>query len=347
MLGGTEVTNAGLSDVSGDVGVSPAASITGFPPGKITNGIKHVNDGPAATAQAQLTASYLGLAVPPSTATTSEVGGQTLVPGAYDASSDLNLNGTVTLNGQGNSNSVFIFRAGRDLDVAQSSVVRLTNGASACNVFWKVDRTATIGHDANFVGTVEALTSIVADDNATVHGRLLARNAEVTLINDTITAPTDCAGTPGGGGGPSSSSSGAARRQTPATPTVSGVAPDNGPTAGGTSVTVTGTGFTTTGTVVKVGGTPLPSSQVTVHGSTSLTFVTPPHAAGRTTFTVTTPNGTTRPHTFTYHRATTTTTVLAATGNADGQLLGVAALLVLAGGGTLMVARRRTYRPHH
>lgn len=63
----------------------------------------------------------------------------------------------------------------------------------ACNVFWQVD-TASIGTTADFVGTILALNSITVDNGATIEGRLLARNGNVTLINDTITVPV-CADT--------------------------------------------------------------------------------------------------------------------------------------------------------
>ena len=55
------------------------------------------------------------------------------------------------------------------------------------------------------------------------------------------------------------------------------ISPVNGPTAGGTSVTITGTGFAA-GATVAIGGNPCTS--VTVVSSTSITCTTPPHAAG-------------------------------------------------------------------
>jgi IPT/TIG domain len=67
-------------------------------------------------------------------------------------------------------------------------------------------------------------------------------------------------------------------------PTVSGVAPNNGPVAGGTAVTITGTNFAT-GATVTFGGTA--ATNVVVVNGTTITATTPAHAAGAVTVTVT------------------------------------------------------------
>ncbi len=85
-----------------------------------------------------------------------------------------------------------------------------------------------------------------------------------------------------------------------AAPTVTGLAPTSGPTAGNTTVTVTGTGFVAGSTTVTIGGTTIPADQVTVTSPTTLTFVTPAHPAGPVDVTVTTPTGTSGPQTYTY-----------------------------------------------
>ncbi len=58
VLGATTVTNAGASQISGDVGVSPGTAITGFPPGVITNGALHAGDATAAQAHDDLVTAY-------------------------------------------------------------------------------------------------------------------------------------------------------------------------------------------------------------------------------------------------------------------------------------------------
>ena len=119
----------------------------------------------------------------------------TLVGGVYNAGgATLGLTGTLTLDGQNDPSAVWIFQATSDLVTASSSTVRVINGGSACNVFWQVTSSATLGSGSTFVGTIMALSSITMANGVTVDGRALARNGEVTLINDTITRPA-CAST--------------------------------------------------------------------------------------------------------------------------------------------------------
>jgi hypothetical protein len=189
VVGGSTVTNAGPSTISGDLGVSPGSEVTGFPPGVVNNGVIHAADAEAGQAQAAVVTAYNDAAGRATTATiTADLGGQTLVTGVYTGGS-LGLTGTLTLDAQGDPNAVFIFQASSTLLVAGSSQVSLINGTQACNVFWQVGSSATIGTGATFAGTVIALTSISAQTGASVSGRLLARNGAVTLDTNTITRP--------------------------------------------------------------------------------------------------------------------------------------------------------------
>ena len=191
VLAGTTVTNTGPSTVSGDVGVYPGSSVTGFPPGLVTNGAIHVADGVAQQAQADLTTAYVDAAArTPAAAITSDLGGQTLDPGVYKSTSGIGLTGAVTLNAQGDANAVFIFQASSTLTTASGSSVSLIGGAQACNVFWVVGSSATLGTGSKFAGTLMALTSATVQTGATVAGRVLARNGQVSLDDNTFTQPT-------------------------------------------------------------------------------------------------------------------------------------------------------------
>lgn len=242
VLAGTTVTNTGPSVISGDLGVSPGTAVTGFPPGQVNAGAVHAADAVALQAKNDLTTAYNDAAGrgPVVDETSKDLGGQTLVAGVYSAASGMALTGTVTLDAQGDPNAVFVFQAGSTLITASSSSVALVGGAQACNVFWQVGSSATIGTGSSFVGSVLALTSISLQTGATVQGRMLARNGQVSLDTNTITRPS-CAA-------PS------------ATPTPTATASPSGPASptptagGGTTETATPTGGTTSDTTDTTGG---------------------------------------------------------------------------------------------
>src|ERR1700686_1425487 len=74
----------------------------------------------------------------------------------------------------------------------------------------------------------------------------------------------------------------------PVLPDLVSISPARGPIAGGTTVTATGTGFTGA-TGVTVGG--VAATALTGISDTSVTFTTPPSAAGPAAVVVTTKNG--------------------------------------------------------
>jgi hypothetical protein len=197
VLAGTTVTNTGPSLISGDLGVSPGTAVTGFPPGIVTNGTIHSADGVAAGAQSDLTTAYNDAAGRSPTANVPAFigAGQTLAPGVYKASSSLDVGGSLTLDAGGNPDAVFIFQAPSTLITDSASSIILTDGAQACNVFWQVGSSATLGTATAFAGSILALTSISVNTGDTIAGRALARNGAVTLDDDTITAPS-CSVTP-------------------------------------------------------------------------------------------------------------------------------------------------------
>ena len=198
VIAGTTVTSATPSTVSGDIGLSPGTSVTGA--FVQTNGTQHVNDTLAQSAQTDLTAAYLDAAAQsPTTSVVGNLSGQTLVPGVYGSASSLLLSGTVplTLDGANNPSSVFVIKAGSTLTTGTGSSIVLTRGAQACNVFFQVGSSATLGTSSTFQGSVLALESITATTGATVVGRLLARNGAVTLDGNTITRPSCAAAVPG------------------------------------------------------------------------------------------------------------------------------------------------------
>jgi hypothetical protein len=73
------------------------------------------------------------------------------------------------------------------LTTSVNSSVTLINMANACNIFWQVGSSATLNTASVFNGNILALASISLGTGATVNGRLLARNAAVTLLSNIVT----------------------------------------------------------------------------------------------------------------------------------------------------------------
>jgi len=123
-------------------------------------------------------------------------------------------------------------------------------------------------------GAVAAVTGAAAGSLTVATPPHAAGAADVTVVN------------PDGGTG---TLPGAFTYQAPPppAPTVSGVAPTTGPTAGGTTVTVTGTNFAS-GATVSFGGA---AGTATVQSATSITVTTPARAAGAAGVTVRNPDG--------------------------------------------------------
>ena len=212
VLGGQTVTNTGPTTIFGDLGVSPGSAITGFPPGSLTAGATHAADAVALQAQSDVTIAYDDLAGQACTGdiTGQDLGGKTLTEGVYCSTSSSQLTGTLTLDAQGNADAVFIFKMVSTLTTASSSSVSVINGGTACNVFWQVGSSATLGTTTQFAGNILALTSIALQNGASVSGRALARNGEVTMDTNNVTIQ----GCPGAQATPTG---------TPTTPTVPGL----------------------------------------------------------------------------------------------------------------------------
>jgi hypothetical protein len=221
ILAGTGISDAGGSSITGtaltgNVGLSPTTgfAITGLTHGQV-GGTIYTVDGLAPTLNtsdagllttaknafgAANTAAAGQSPTPPNLGL--QLGTQTLLPGVYtfDPGTVL-LDGTLTLNGNGEAHPIWIFQAKSDLTTGSSSGIVFENGGIPCDVLWEVPTQATLGTDSTFVGTIMAGTSIVMDHGATLDGRAWAE-AAVTLDDNIITglpctSLTDTGGTGG------------------------------------------------------------------------------------------------------------------------------------------------------
>jgi hypothetical protein len=189
-LAGSTVTNTGLSFIGGNLGVSPGTSITGFPPGEV-DGTIHAGDPAAFQAQSDTTIAYNNLAEQACDVnlTGQDLGGRTLTPGTYCFDSSADLNGTLTLDGQGNAFAVFIFKIATTLTTSSNSSVVMVNDGSGCNVFFQVGSSATLGTNTSFTGNILAFMSITLETGTDIDsGRALAINGALTLDTNSVSS---------------------------------------------------------------------------------------------------------------------------------------------------------------
>lgn len=192
VLGGTAVTSSGLTRVTGNLGISPASTLTGFPPGTVTLGTTHRDTALARAAQRDSARAYDDLASRGCDATLTSPGGSTLVPGVYCVAAPALLSGTLILDAGGEHDAVWIFRIDGALTTAADSAVLTIDGAKDGNVFWQVRGSASIGARTKLVGNVLARDAITFGHKASLSGRALAQNGAVTLDTNDISL---CCGT--------------------------------------------------------------------------------------------------------------------------------------------------------
>jgi hypothetical protein len=164
-------------------------SITGFPPGTINPPGTSIT-GEAATAQAFTDAqnAFNDIGGFTGASTVQQLGGQTLAPGVYSFDDSALLTGILTLQGNGDPEASWFFQIPSTLTVASAARVVLTNNAAACNVWWQVGSSATIGTSAQFAGNVLATASVTMQTGASNDGILVGLNGAVNLDSNTISA---------------------------------------------------------------------------------------------------------------------------------------------------------------
>jgi hypothetical protein len=186
-----QAVTAGAVAVTGDIGISPGNAITGFPPATVSGALQLATVA-AQQAQAALSTAYGAILAQSGTPTaiSGDIGGQTLLPGLYAAPSSLAISsGTLTLNGNGDPNAVFVFRIASTLTTTTGGGITLINGANAANIFWQVGSSATL-NGTPFAGNVLAFTSITIGTGVVMTGRALAEGGSVTIGSGSITVPT-------------------------------------------------------------------------------------------------------------------------------------------------------------
>jgi hypothetical protein len=114
------------------------------------------------------------------------ISGVTINPGYYKTTTNtiiLNAATTVTLDGLGDPNSVFVIRASANLAMGAGAIVSLINGATFNNVFWEVTGPSSIGAGVVFKGTLLAGNDVILGAGTNIQGAVYTETRIVLNTN--------------------------------------------------------------------------------------------------------------------------------------------------------------------
>ncbi|WP_372644823.1 ice-binding family protein, partial [Ancylomarina sp.] len=206
ILAKTAINNNPTSDITGDLGLSPAATsyitglsltdFTGYATSAQVTGEIYAADMVTPTS-INLTTSVENMITAYNDAAgrptpdflelgTGNLGGKTLVPGLYKWTSTVTLPTDVTISG--GADDVWIFQISGDLNMSAAVNVTLEGGAQAKNIFWQVAGEATFGATSHFEGIILSMTGITFQTGASFNGRALAQTS-VILDGNIVVEP--------------------------------------------------------------------------------------------------------------------------------------------------------------
>jgi hypothetical protein len=206
ILAKTAINNSPTSSITGDLGLSPAATsyITGF---SLTNATGYATSAQVTgklyaadmvsptpinltTAVSDMITAYNDAAGRPSPdfaeLGAGNIGGKTLTEGLYKWTNTVTAPTNLIISGS--STDVWIFQIAGDLTFSSGVKITLSGGAQAKNIFWQVGGTVSIGTTAQFKGVILSQTGVTLKTGALFTGRALAQTA-VILGGNTVTLP--------------------------------------------------------------------------------------------------------------------------------------------------------------
>jgi hypothetical protein len=206
ILAKTAINNVPTSNITGDLGLSPAALsyATGFSQtlsGTYATSLQVTGKIYAAdmtsptpinltTAVNDMNTAYNDAAGRPTPdffeLYTGNIGGKTLTPGLYKWTNTVTAPTNVTLSG--GVNDVFIFQIAGNLTVSSAVIFTLSGGVQAQNIFWQVAGSTELGTTSQFKGIILCKTGITLKTSAKLDGRALAQTA-VILDKNAVTQP--------------------------------------------------------------------------------------------------------------------------------------------------------------
>ena len=206
VLGGTAITNTGITPLTGsagtDVGLSPSSAYTAVPGSFPGIGAINIANSDAAQAKVDLQAAYDTVSALVPTPILGELGGANLSPGVYTPGVGGVANGaawtmTTGFTLTGDANSVFVFQTDAAVSTAAGMVMTLKGGVQACNVIWRVGAAFSTGAGVDISGRFIAYGGISTGAATVVHGQLLGLNtAPITIGAANAIVNDGCIGDP-------------------------------------------------------------------------------------------------------------------------------------------------------
>jgi Ice-binding-like/Secretion system C-terminal sorting domain len=210
ILAKTGVSTTGVTSITGDVGLSPAAAtfITGFgliadhtntfSTSSLISGKIYASNYAAptpinmTTAISDMQTAYTdaaGRSLPDSTELgAGDITGKTIPHGLYKWGTGVLISaGGVTISGS--ATDIWIFQVAGNLTVANGAIVTLSGGARAANIYWQVGGQVVIGTTVQMQGNILSQTLISMNAGATLNGRALAQTAVTMIGNTVVTEP--------------------------------------------------------------------------------------------------------------------------------------------------------------
>ena len=136
----------------------------------------------AKTDQASIYATLIAMTITDSTHSAT-FGSETITAGIYYVTAAIAVTGTLTLNGEGDANAIFVIRSGAAISSSASATMVLTNGASAANIYFVADGgTISLGANSIIYGNLISNGYAVSSGaNCGVTGRLLTSAGAVSF----------------------------------------------------------------------------------------------------------------------------------------------------------------------
>jgi hypothetical protein len=188
------VTNYGTSMLGLNIG-SNTGLISGFGTSTVTGSFYNVDATTTAAKTDMLNLYNELISVPITNASHAPAfgSGETLNSGVYYIGAAGSIAGTLTLDGQGDDNSIFIFRISGAFSVAASSRIILLNSALPCSVFFVSEGLISIGESSIMKGTFLANNAAVnMAANCDLSGRLFSTGGAINIDQSSATNDFPC-----------------------------------------------------------------------------------------------------------------------------------------------------------